>query len=110
MIYTYGGSTGESTSATREIVRIDPKTGQRTLMWLAQNPDTGDITGTWAGQCFRPDAFGAKQSVGLQSHGFEIGPDGTFYLSYRGIREGDGVLSISADGQKCTVLSGWGGG
>ena len=108
MIYTFGGGTGESSSSTREIVRIDPETGERTLMWLAQNPDTGDITGTW-GQCFRPDVNGDLESVSLQSQAFEVGPDGTFYVSMHGVREGDGILSISSDGQTCTYHSRWGG-
>jgi len=109
MLYTYGGGTGQSSSSTREIVRIDPNTGERTLAWKAQDDPGVDITGTWAGQCFRPDAYGREESIAFQAQAFEVGPDGTFYLSMHGVREGDGIVSISADGQTCTYHSRWGG-
>jgi len=109
MLYSYGGDYGTSSSSTREIVRIDPATGERTLAWKAQDGSDVDITGTWAGQCFRPDAVGAEQSIAFQAQAFEVGSDGTFYLSMHGRREGDGIVSISADGQTCTYLSRWGG-
>ena len=90
-------------------MRIDPATGERTLAWKAQDDSDVDITGTWAGQCFRPDAYGREESIAFQAQAFEVGPDGTFYLSMHGDREGDGIISISADGQTCTYHSRWGG-
>lgn len=108
-IYTYGGGTGESSSTQREIVRINPTTGERTLVWQAQSALTGDITATH-GQCFRPGPAGENLSIAYQAQAFEVGPDGTFYLSMHGVREGDGIVSISADGKTCTVHSRWGGG
>lgn len=108
MLYTSGGGTGESSSNTREIVRVDPATGERTLVWMAQNDKTGDLTASF-GQCFRPDSFGTLESVAFQSRAFEVGPDGTFYMSMRGVREGDGIVTISPDRQTCTIVSRWGG-
>ncbi len=108
MLYTYGGGTGESTSTTREIVRIDPTSGERTLVWMSQSARTGDLTADF-GQCFRPSALGDLVSVSFQSQAFEIGPDGTIYLSMRGVREGDGIVTISPDRKTCTVVSRWGG-
>ncbi|MEL6342430.1 MAG: hypothetical protein AAFV53_04815 [Myxococcota bacterium] len=110
MLYVYGGGTGESSSNQREIVRVDPNTGARTLVWLAQNDETGDISGDY-GQCLRPEAVEGtpRESVQLQAQGFEVGPDGAFYLSQRDVRAGDGVIRISHDGATCTPLSRWGG-
>jgi hypothetical protein len=108
MLYTLGGGL-DGPSSTREIVRIDPTTGERTLAWKSQDDPDVDITGTWAGQCFRPDAYGEEESIAFQWQAFEVGPDGTFYLSMHGIREGDGIVSISADGQTCSYHSRWGG-
>ena len=109
MLYSYGGGTGEGGSDQREIVRVDPNTGERTQVWLAQdNINEEDISATF-GQCYRPDAYGKLQSVALQAQAFDVGPDGTFYVSMHGIREGDGILAISADGKTCTPLSRWGG-
>lgn len=108
MLYTWGGGTGESTSNTREIVKTNPTTGERTLVWRAQTRKTGDLTGQF-GQCFKPDALGDFNSVEYQAQAFEIGPDSTIYLSMRGVREGDGIVTISPDRQTCTVVSRWGG-
>ena len=44
-----------------------------------------------------------------KAHAFEVAADGTFYLSLRGRREGDGLVAISADASTCTVVSRWGG-
>lgn len=109
MIYTYGGDTGETTSSEREIVRIDPETGERTLVWRARVSDADEGIDPGFGQCLRPDAGGALQSVAFNAHAFEVAPDGTFYLSLRGRREGDGLVAISADASTCTVVSRWGG-
>lgn len=109
MLYAAAGGTGESSTNTREIVRIDPNSGKRTLVWRAQDERVGDITAEF-GQCFRPDALGLQHSIAFQSYAFEVGPDGTFYMSMHGIREGDGIVTISPDGKTCKVISRWGGG
>lgn len=109
MLYVAGGGSGDPVpSDQRQIVRVDPVTGERTLAWMAQETSSGDLTDTW-GQCFRPDAYGNMQSVGILAQAFEVGPDGTFYMSFSGIREGKGIISVSSDGSTCTFLSRWGG-
>jgi hypothetical protein len=108
-LYTFGGGTGESSSDQREIVRIDPDTGERTLVWLALDTDGEDsVAETW-GQCLRPEAYSRYQTVALNAQAFEVGPDGEFYVSFHGSREGDGLLRISADGSTCEMLSAWDG-
>ena len=111
MLYTFGGGTGEAWTRDREIVKTDPTTGARTLVWQSQNDETGDISATF-GQCLRETATpttGLYESVAWVGQAFAVGPDGTFYLSFRGSQEGDGIASISADGKTCTILSRWGG-
>jgi hypothetical protein len=108
-LYVFGGGTGESTSSEREIVRVDPTTGERTLVWRSRTDDDDDEIDPSFGQCLRPDAYGRVQSVGINAQAFEVGPNGDFYLSMRGTREGDGLISVSADGTTCTFFSRWGG-
>lgn len=109
MIYTYGGGTGESTSDQREIVRTDPTTGERTLVWKAQEAaEETDLRGTY-GQCLRPDAYGNLGSVALNGQSFAVAPDGSFYMGFRGVREGDGLIHVSADGSTCSFVAAWGG-
>jgi len=108
MLYVFGGGTGEGSGNQRQITKVDPDSGKRTLMWEAMDMDiTGDIS-TKYGQCFRPDAFHPNtDSVGLVAQGFEVGPNGEFYLSMHDVRAGDGILKISADGKTCTPISVW---
>jgi hypothetical protein len=109
-LYTYGGGSGETPSDQREIVRIDPDTGERALAWLAQEGDMDeDISGTY-GQCLRPDAYGKLQSVAFNGQAFAMAPNGDFYMAYRGVREGDGIAHLTADGKTCTIISAWGAG
>lgn len=108
MLYSYGGGTGETASDQREIVRVHPETGERTLVWIAQRADDDDLTATY-GQCFRPDAYGTLSSVALNGQAFAIGDDGAFYMAFRGVREGDGIVRVSADGRTCDFLTAWGG-
>lgn len=108
-IYVAGGGTGEGSSEQREIVRVDRDTGERTLVWLAQSEYTGDISDRY-GQCFRPNALdGLDQTLNLNAQSFEVGPDGTFYMGFRDVRGGDGLVAISADGRRCDVIARWGG-
>ncbi|PKN54002.1 MAG: hypothetical protein CVU56_28865 [Deltaproteobacteria bacterium HGW-Deltaproteobacteria-14] len=109
MLYVYGGGTGESTDSQRQVVRVDPTTGERTLVWRAQRDVDGPEVTADFGQCLRPEAFDYVDSVGMNAQAFEIGPDRTLYFAFRGVREGDGIMAVSPDGKTCTVLSRWGG-
>ena len=104
MLYVYGGGTGEGAGSQRQITKVNPTTGERTLIWQAMKKIyTGDISSTY-GQCLRSDTV----SVGLQAQAFAIGPNLEFYLSMHDSITGDGILKISADGSKCTPISAWG--
>jgi len=95
-------------SSHYEIIRVDPDTGERTLVWRRQRESlTGDISATF-GQCFRPDRLGTKNSLQLEKTSFTVGPNLEFYKGFRDVRGGNGVVRISADGTTCTVMSRWG--
>lgn len=109
MLYVWGGGTGEGTSSQRQITKVDPDTGARTLVWAALTPDNAADVAAF-GQCIRPEALSnPAESVHYQAQAFEVGPDGSFYLSMRDIRGGDGIVKISADATACSYISRWGG-
>ncbi len=117
MLYVVGGGLGETSNKQRFIVRVHPQTGERTLVWMAQHAgsagqnSTGDLTDTY-GQCTRPGNEtipGVPDSVAFTPNAFTLDDDGNFYMTYHGVREGDGLVRISADGSTCEVLSQFGG-
>jgi len=109
MIYLLAGGAGEGSSNRREIIKIDPDTGERTLIWKAQNPKYSPKVDKKYGQCYRPDGkYPKKSSVGMMALAFALGKDNEFYLSMHDVKAGDGILKISADGKKCTPISVWG--
>ena len=95
-------------SSGYEIIRVDPASGAREIVWRAQFPSTGELKATY-GQCFRPDNMGREQSVEPVTFSFEVAPDGSFYQGFggTGTREGNGIMKISADGSTCTPVSRW---
>ncbi|MFT6232926.1 MAG: hypothetical protein ACJAZO_003444, partial [Myxococcota bacterium] len=120
-LYVWGGGTGEASSKQSFIVRVDPTTGERTLVWMSQHTGsagqggTGDLTLTTDyGQCLRHGAVlssaGYADSVSWTKNSFAVGADGDFYTTFQGVREGQGVARISADGSTCEILSRWGAG
>lgn len=107
-LYVWGSRTGN-----KEITRVDPDTGARTLVWR-QALESDSPTTPEHGQCWttRPKTtfFGGYIPVELEDHAFAMGPDGTFYLGFRNeSAEGNGVVAIAADGSTCTVVSRWNG-
>ncbi|HMV66768.1 MAG TPA: putative metal-binding motif-containing protein, partial [Myxococcota bacterium] len=93
--YAYGSDAGDNV----EIVRIDPATGDRALVWhqaVAGQPHA-------MGQCAsdRPGAL----SVQFNRRSFTMDPDGNFYLSFHNPGDGDGIVRIPADGSGCEVIS-----
>ncbi|MEM9860652.1 MAG: hypothetical protein AAF938_03450 [Myxococcota bacterium] len=95
------------TSSPHDIVRIDPNTGARTLVWQRQDEAlTGDISATY-GQCFRPDRLGIRDGLQMEFTSFEVGPDMQFYKAFRDGRGGNGIAEISADGGTCEVIFRW---
>lgn len=107
-LYVWGSSAGN-----KEITRVDPDTGLRTLVWK-QALESDTPAAPAHGQCYstRPKNtfFGGFIPVQLEHHGFAMGPDGSFYLGFRNeAAEGNGIVKISADGATCTVISRWNG-
>jgi hypothetical protein len=109
MIYLLAGGTGEGTSTRSEIIKINPDTGERSLVWKAQNAKHSPKADEKYGQCYRPDGKNPKErGVGTMAMAFEVGPKNEFYLSMHDVRAGDGILKISPDAKTCTPISVWG--
>jgi hypothetical protein len=93
-------------NADEEIFKVDPATGNRTLAWRENDA-------AWA-QCDN-GANGPLQTVQVNSLGFEVGDDGSFYFGifiFGGSNEGQGpsVIKISPDGQTCSYVTRYGAG
>ena len=108
-LYVWGSRTGN-----KEITRVDPDTGERTLVWRQALEFDAPNVAPEHGQCWttRPkNTFsGGFIPVELEDHAFAMGPDGSFYLGFRNeSAEGNGIVRISADGTTCSVVSRWNG-
>ena len=112
-VRAYGGSyyalsTG-SLPQEVDIVRINPSTGARTLVWRAPPAAT-----PWAqasagpyGQCISGDGV---TTVQYTKTGFAIDGQGNFYLGYANpIRDGRGIVRIGANGSSCSYVTATGG-
>lgn len=113
MLYVGGAQTGQGSAKWYEIVRVDPSTGHRELVWKSQfyanqNNQSGEIDTTY-GQCFR-HGFETyyRQSVEITNHSLIVASDGSFYVGFDDPRMGSGLLNISADGATCTFASRFG--
>lgn len=96
-------------SSEHEIMRVNPETGARAVVWRRQDETlTGEIAATY-GQCFRPSYLGARDGLQLEINSFEVGADLEFYKGFRDVRGGSGVLRVSADGSTCEVIARWNG-
>jgi hypothetical protein len=84
-----------------EIVRVEPSTGARTLVWAG-----GDAA---FGQCASGDPKATKpedKAVQYTHEGFAVDTDGSFLLGYANPqRDGRGVVRISANGATCTYVT-----
>jgi hypothetical protein len=84
-----------------EIVRVDPSTGARTLVWAGGN--------TAYGQCpsGTPEAASAAaRTVQYTAEGFAVDADGSYLLGYANpTRDGRGIVRISADGKSCSYVT-----
>ncbi len=102
-LYVLGvGTTGSGNSRSAEIVRVDPSTGARTLVWQSATNERGASTAAF-GQCL-PDAT-ATESVPITPHTLAIGPQGQFFMGFYQAREGSGLIEVSADGSTCRFVT-----
>jgi len=82
------------------IFRVNPTTGVRTLVWKGQ--------GAGFGQCAAGDPNAAANGIYVQytNQGFAVDAAGGFLLGYANpIRDGRGLVRISADGTTCSYVS-----
>ncbi|MCB9536549.1 MAG: hypothetical protein H6704_09805 [Myxococcales bacterium] len=83
-----------------QIVRIEPATGDRTLVWGSRNPAHG--------QCTNGAEPPGTQDVQYWKYGFAMDPEGNYYLptiANGRPAAGRGILRISADGSACTWVT-----
>lgn len=113
MLYVGGAGTGQGSSKWYEIVRVDPDTGHRELVWKSQfyansRYESGEIDDVY-GQCFR-HGFETyyRQSVQITHNSMVVASDGTFYIGFDDPRMGSGLLRIAADGSTCEFASRFG--
>lgn len=105
-------TTGAGLIPTVDIIRMDPKTGNRDYVWrsnhlgynLTQKPNPYGHCGTGK------NAKYGYRSVQVRRQAFAMDPQGNFYLSYanngkNSTSEGVGIIKISADGKKCDFVT-----
>lgn len=106
-LYTLGvGTTGEGQSRSAEIVRINPETGERTLVWQSQTTERGTSTAAF-GQCISdstPDTL-PDESVVIVSRSFAVDDQGAFFMSFYDSTDGTGIIKVSADGSTCEFIT-----
>lgn len=98
---------------TVDIIRVDPKTGDRTYVWRSNHlGSTWDANKSPYGHCpnGRTSTKFGKQSVQFGRKAFAMDPQGNFYLSYAhngytDYSDGIGIAKISADGKTCTIVT-----
>lgn len=81
-----------------EILRVDPVTGNRTLVWRGRDAAFG--------QCASGDS--SRPSVTYHERVFGLTATGDFYLGFRGAgftSEGVGLVKVSANGQACSFVT-----
>lgn len=92
--YAYGSDTQDNV----EIVRVDPVTGDRELVWHKAVAGQGHTMG----QCTSDRAN--ELSVQFNERSFTMDPEGNFYLSFHNSSDGDGIVKIDAAGAGCEVI------
>ncbi len=92
--YTYASDTQDNV----EIIRVNPTTGARTLMWHVA------VTGQnhMMGQC--GTSRSGALSVQYTDKSFAMDPAGNFYLSFHDLGVGDGIVRIPSTGATCTPI------
>lgn len=95
--YAYASDGGDNV----EIIRVDPDTGDRELVWHRAIEGAHEEFG----QCRRfPDDAEDLTSIQYVNRSFTMDPDGNFYLGFRDSVIGDGIVRIDADGMNCTPI------
>lgn len=100
--YVYRDNTPDSLGSGPVITRVDPKTGNRTIVWESKDPSYG--------QCPSGRKTVTKDSqkiVQYTQEVFAIDPkDGSFIVSFNNNKMGGtGFGRISADGKNCDIIT-----
>lgn len=80
--------------SSHEILRVDPKSGARTLVWKSRAPAFGQLR-----------AGDGKTMVQTHDHGFGLDADGGFFVGVSNPQTGHGVMKVSADGKTCRPVA-----
>ena len=94
------GNTGQAESRTAEIIRVDPVSGERSLVWQSKT-DERDATGY--GQCISNNWPG--ESLTIMARSFAVDDQGRYYMSFYHMMEGMGIVRVSADGSSCEIIT-----
>lgn len=94
------GNTGQAESREAEIIRVDPESGLRTLVWQSR-AEGREAQGY--GQCLSNNWSGESLTVVPMS--FAVDDEGDFYMSFYSMPEGMGIMQVSADGSTCKVIT-----
>lgn len=85
-----------------KIFKVDPKTGQRSIVWQGRNADYGQCPS--GRKTVRRET---QKFVQYTKEGFAIDPkDGSFFIGFSNIKMGGvGIARISQDGKKCDFVT-----
>lgn len=94
------GNTGQAESREAEIIRVDPQSGLRTLVWQSK------VEGREAqgyGQCLSNNWEG--ESLTIVPLSFAVDARGSFFMSFYSMAEGMGIIRVTSDGSECEVIT-----
>ncbi|MCB9641210.1 MAG: hypothetical protein H6727_20090 [Myxococcales bacterium] len=101
MYYVYGWG---QPIGSKEVIKVDPSSGNRTLVWRSDDPSFGQCASG------RGTTTADRESmVDIRMSGFEVGPSGNIYISFSNGAslggEGQGIVKISKDGKHCSFVT-----
>ncbi len=77
----------------QELVRVDPATGNRTLVWKARDARF-------------PQCLAGVAALQINDNGFGIDEQGRFYIAHGTVDVGIGILRLSPDATSCELFAG----
>lgn len=77
----------------QELYRVDPATGDRTLIWKARDSRF-------------PQCFSDIATLQYNDDGFAVDAQGRFYLAHGTVNFGAGIVRLSADASSCEMVTG----
>jgi hypothetical protein len=77
----------------QELFRVDPVTGDRTLIWKARDSRF-------------PQCAAGVTALQINDNGFAVDAQGRFYLAHGTVSFGIGIVRLSADASSCELVAG----